>query len=197
MPRSAFHRSLEMQVALQHLQTLMLFVSTQDWMLIIQLDPGSIQCFFFFPLNSANVTACDWICSLILIFQKTYFRYSFPLFPLTLSSPFKRIFKLSNSLIQSRSYWCFEGWRCEGAAQCVGSPKAGDKGHNRVWGEAAGCAWAASFLREQWDRKNSFGQVKWRKPLGYVWSVFWWLVMVVSGSHVSLILWKVLPPGLE
>lgn len=160
MPRSAFHRSLEMQVALQHLQTLMLFVFTQDWMLIIQLDPGSIQCFFFFPLNSANVTACDWICSLILIFPEDVFQMFFSALPPTLSSLFKRVFKLSNSLIQTRSYWCFEGWRCEGAAQRVGSPRAADKGCNRVWGEAAGCAWATSFLGEQWDRKNSFGQVK-------------------------------------
>lgn len=145
MPRSAFHRSLEMQVALQHLQTLMLFVSTQDWMLIIQLDSGSTQCVFFFPLNSANVTACDWICSLILIFQKTYFRCFSPwLFHL-----FKRIFKLSNSLIHNRAVGVLWGWRCEGAAQSVGSPRAGDKGHKRVWEEAAGCAWAASFLREQ------------------------------------------------
>lgn len=166
-------------------------------MLIIQLDSGSIQCFFFFPLNSTNVTACDWICSLILIFQKTYFRCSFPLSPWLFHLFLRGYLIVVEFPNLKQSYWCFEGVKCEGAALSVGSPRAGDKGHERVWGEAAGCAWSTSFLREQWDRKNSFGQVKWRKTLGYVWSVFWWLVMVVSGSHVSLILWKVLPPGLE
>lgn len=196
MPRSVFHRSLEMQVALQHLQTLMLFVSTQDWMLIIQLDPRSIQCFFFFPLNSANVTACDWICSLILIFQKTYFRCSFPLPPWLFHLFFRGYLScwIPLSKTELLVFWGVKVWGC--SPKC-GIPWAGDKGHERVWGEAAGCAWAASFLGEQWDKKNSFGQVKWRKPLGYVWSAFWWLVMVVSGSHVSLILWKVLPSGLE
>lgn len=55
MPGSAFHRSLEMHVVLQHLQIVMLFVSTYSCRLIMQLDHGSAQ-YFLFPLNSANVT---------------------------------------------------------------------------------------------------------------------------------------------
>lgn len=50
----------------------------------------------------------------------------------------------------------------------MGSPEQEIKAMKGSGGEAAGCAWAASFLGEQWDKKNSFGQVKWRKPLGYV-----------------------------
>lgn len=131
MPRSAFHRSLEMQVALQHLQTLMLFVSTQDWMLIIQLDSGNIQCIFLFSSEFCKCY-CLWLG---LQSNMDFLENIFQMFlPLTLSSLLKRVFKVLNSLIHNRAIGVLREWRCEGAAQSVGSPRAGDKGHKKVWG---------------------------------------------------------------
>lgn len=86
-------RSLEMRVALQHLQILYPHAdnTVRSWEhSLVSLPSEFCKC--------CSRTASGWIYSLILIFQKRYFR-CFPSPPMHSSIFLKRVFKLPISLI--------------------------------------------------------------------------------------------------